>query len=331
MKAIADFTSSFFMRNKTNTDHNYQFNSTFYDLSSLLNGFEQDHLTEYMYYGNTKQYNNLLTYNKNYYLYYDEINIIKNNLSSFKDIFRDIEHFVEIGPGSYNSMLSKTLPILKAMDSIKNYHALDISLNASREAARTISSNMDNVSTDFFEMNFYNLNKNLLEFNKPKCVLFLGSTIGNISNAKRAEVFHSFVNFLNKGDYLVMTFDVNHDIESLLLAYDNHYAKQLVLNSFFTIKNILQIDNFDLSALTTTCRWDKEDQSIKYFISSAKSQELYVNSLKLFMPKDKEFNLVSSKKFSEGEIQNLFKQRKIKYINHFKDNAKRMKIYVFKK
>lgn len=312
----------------TNSSHHYNTAKALNDFIGLLNGTKEGHLSEYMYHGNSDLYNNLLLYNKNYYLFRDECALIDQNKTEIANILRDTAIFAEMGPGSNEAIYNKTLPIVKSLNMIESYVAIDISENFLESAIKTIQKENPNLFVRGIETDFNDLNKIALS-NKKKCLAFLGSTFGNLSLDEYNKQIESISKFLKKNDFFIASFDTNNSPDSLLAAYNDQFSKSLVKHLFNGLQNILSIQNLDTSIINVEAIWDNKKRMIRYFAFSEETQHCSIHSLLLTIEKNKKYNVVNSQKFIPNKIIVPFRQLGLTPLKKFNYND--IYIYIFQK
>ena len=100
-----------------------------------------------MYWGTNDYFDQVITKNKHYYLYSDEISIINSNITKIQEKLQDCDAIVDLGPGSESSFLKKTLPLIKSIKNLSQYYSVDISNQYAKNAAKLAKKYAPELST----------------------------------------------------------------------------------------------------------------------------------------------------------------------------------------
>ncbi|HEX3121578.1 MAG TPA: L-histidine N(alpha)-methyltransferase [Candidatus Acidoferrum sp.] len=108
-------------------------------------------------------------------------------------------------------------------------------------------------------------------------VLFLGSTIGNFDREMGDEFLREVRDILRRGDALLLGTDLEKDIETQILAYDDPAGVTAAFN-----KNLLARINrelgadFDLSQFAHEARWNRDERRIEMHLRSMRTQSVTI-------------------------------------------------------
>jgi L-histidine Nalpha-methyltransferase len=108
-------------------------------------------------------------------------------------------------------------------------------------------------------------------------VLFLGSTIGNFDREMGDEFLREVRSILRRGDALLLGTDLEKDIETQILAYDDPAGVTAAFN-----KNLLARINrelgadFDLSQFQHEARWNRDERRIEMHLRSMRAQSVTI-------------------------------------------------------
>jgi len=128
-------------------------------------------------------------------------------------------------------------------------------------------------------------------------IVCIGSTIGNFKN--QDEIFSLFSNNLNKGDKLLLDFQLNTYLEQTFKKYK--------INKFYPQFGVF---------------WEKFDENkIKWILNKDNFITLYYNNIDVFR----------SKKYSLEEVINYCKKHNLNYLNSWKDKYNNSCIAIFEK
>lgn len=187
---------------------------------------------------------------------------------------------VELGSGTSE----KTRILLDAMNeggSLRRFIPFDVDATVLESAGEAIGAEypgveIDAVCGDFEE----HLGK--IPLVGRRLVVFLGSTIGNLTAGPRAEFLAALADSLQPGDTLLLGTDLVKDTNRLVRAYDDSAGVTAAFN-----KNVLAVVNreldadFDLDAFEHVARWNPEEQRIEMRLRAASAQRVRITGLDL--------------------------------------------------
>lgn len=158
-----------------------------------------------------------------------------------KNLLANVQTVTELGPGSHEAILKKTLPFIKACPQIKTYIAIDATLEQAADAAQYIERETG-IETEILEQDF--LNSPLVRLGASrKALIMWGGAICNINGHERSDpypklvsTFESFKDGLDKGDLIVIAFDTQTDREIVLKAYNEPVLSQKFLSILHRIR-----------------------------------------------------------------------------------------------
>lgn len=115
-----------------------------------------------------------------------------------------------------------------------------------------------------------------------RLVVFLGSTIGNLTSGPRAEFLSTLSDTLAPGDTLLLGTDLVKDTERLVRAYDDSAGVTARFN-----RNVLAVVNreldadFDIDAFEHVARWNADEERIEMWLRATSPQRVHVAALDL--------------------------------------------------
>jgi len=142
-----------------------------------------------------------------------------------------------------------------------------------------------------------------------RLVIFLGSTIGNLTPGPRAQFLSALSDTLQPGDTLLLGTDLVKDTGRLVRAYDDAAGITALFN-----KNVLAVVNreldadFDIDGFEHVARWNAEEERIEMWLRASTSQRVYVGALDLtvdFAAGEQMLTEVSSKFRPDGVAAEL--------------------------
>lgn len=115
-----------------------------------------------------------------------------------------------------------------------------------------------------------------------RLVVFLGSTIGNLTPGPRADFLSALADTLQPGDSLLLGTDLVKDTNRLLRAYDDSAGVTAQFN-----RNVLAVVNreldadFDLDAFEHVAKWNADEERIEMWLRTSSAQRVRVAALDL--------------------------------------------------
>ena len=108
-------------------------------------------------------------------------------------------------------------------------------------------------------------------------VLFLGSTIGNFDREMGDEFLREVRSILRRGDALLLGTDLEKDIETQILAYDDPAGVTAAFdkNLLARINRELGAD-FDLTQFQHEARWNRDERRIEMHLRSMRAQSVTI-------------------------------------------------------
>ena len=139
-----------------------------------------------------------------------------------------------------------------------------------------------------------------------RLVVFLGSTIGNLTSGPRSEFLAALADTLQPGDSLLLGTDLVKDTGRLVRAYDDSAGVTAQFN-----RNVLAVVNreldadFDLDAFEHVARWNDAEERIEMWLRSCSPQRVHVAALDLTVDfaADEEMLTEVSCKFRPGGVE----------------------------
>jgi L-histidine N-alpha-methyltransferase len=187
---------------------------------------------------------------------------------------------VELGSGTSE----KTRILLDAMDqagALRRFIPFDVDATILESAGAAIGAEypgveIDAVCGDFEE----HLGK--IPLVGRRLVVFLGSTIGNLTTGPRGEFLAALADTLQPGDTLLLGTDLVKDVDRLVSAYDDAAGVTAAFN-----KNVLAVVNreldadFDVAAFDHVARWNPEELRIEMRLRASSAQRVRIAALDL--------------------------------------------------
>lgn len=187
---------------------------------------------------------------------------------------------VELGSGTSE----KTRILLDAMDragSLRRFIPFDVDATILESAGAAIGAEYPDVEIDAVCGDFEeHLGK--IPLVGRRLVVFLGSTIGNLTAGPRADFLAALADSLQPGDTLLLGTDLVKDVDRLVRAYDDSAGVTAAFN-----KNVLAVVNreldadFDLDAFEHVARWNPDELRIEMRLRATSPQRVRIAGLDL--------------------------------------------------
>lgn len=256
-----------------------------------------------------------ITYVPEYYLTEAEIDILKSKSEEIVECIPDGSAIIELGSGS----LRKTKLLLDAVNSKRtnvHYYALDV---MEKELTKSLESlgEYKNITTHGFWGTYDDGMDRIVSFPKdmPKIILWMGSSIGNLSRQEAKEFLNKLRSVLNPGDRILVGIDLRKEASRIALAYDDpvKVTRDFIMNGLNHCNNILDYPVFDQSKFSYLSKVDTEKgyHESKYLCQETHSvnytdSESGINYIFNF-EKNEEIHIEFSFKYSQQEITELIK------------------------
>lgn len=197
-------------------------------------------MTSYIYQDSCNYYDQLIRSSQEYYLCKKHIEIILNYKDKFIKYLDGVTDVIEIGPGTDYVVKNKTMNILSYAKNLKAYHIIDNCSKYLHETSSFIKKYIPEIKIFTIESDLNSEEKINIPHasNGKKCLLLLGGTLANFHENQQDHCLNKIYDMLDAGDIFIVTADTNQDEETLLAAYTNKIAKNLisgVINYFATI------------------------------------------------------------------------------------------------
>ena len=189
---------------------------------------------------------------------------------------------VELGSGS-SEKTRLLLDALRDAGTLRSYVPVDVSESALVLAGDALATEYPGLAVDAVVSDFEeSLGLPSPDGDESRLVAFLGSTIGNMVPAERAEFLARVRGQLRPGDTFLLGTDLVKDPAVLVAAYDDSAGVTAAFN-----KNVLAVLNaelgadFDLDRFEHVAAWDADREWIEMRLRSTAAQTVRVRDLGL--------------------------------------------------
>ncbi|KAJ4379613.1 hypothetical protein N0V86_004794 [Didymella sp. IMI 355093] len=248
-----------------------------------------------------------ITYLDEYYLTNAEIEVLEAYAEQIARRVQPGSVLVELGSGN----LRKVNILLQAIDRLGKdveYYAVDLSLP---ELERTFSE----IPTEGYKhVKPYGLHgtyDHALEWlksssvkDKPKTILWLGSSLGNFKRHESAPFLAGFSDAIKPGDTMLIGIDSCKDPSRVYHAYNDeqNVTHEFILNGLKHANRLMNNETFKLDEWEVIGEFDEEAGRHQAFVSPLK--DVTIEGVKIF--KGERVRIEESYKYSRGEILELW-------------------------
>lgn len=272
-----------------------------------------------------------------YYLTKAELDIFKNQnkelINALKLDKTTFFELVELGAGDG----TKTKQLLKALDDLNydfRYAPIDISDNALKQLKTSINKELPKVQTDPKQGDYFDVLGSLKTAEHPIVVLFLGSNIGNLPDARAKEFIEKLDKNLKTGDKVVLGVDLIKPKSVVLPAYNDAQGitKRFNLNLLARINKELDA-NFDIETFEHQPEYNEDEGIARSFLVSTKDQTVTINSLeKTFtFKKGEKIHMETSRKYNDQILNGILQGSALKITGRLTDSKDLFADYILMK
>jgi L-histidine N-alpha-methyltransferase len=211
---------------------------------------------------------------------------------------------VELGSGT-SEKTRLLLDALRDAGTLERFVPFDVSEQTLRDAAASVAHEYAGVRVHAVVGDFeHHLGE--LPGGGTRLVAFLGSTIGNLAPAPRAQFLADLATTLTPGDALLLGTDLVKDVDRLVAAYDDAAGVTAAFN-----RNVLSVldreldADFDPDAFDHVAVWNADAEWIEMRLRSQRAQTVHLRGLGLDLDfaADEELRTEISAKFRRERVE----------------------------
>lgn len=214
---------------------------------------------------------------------------------------------IELGAGT----ASKTRLVLSAVLSRQGrclYMPIDVSASALDEAAQRLAEELPQVDVRPIVGRHEDAFDAIRALGPRRLVLFIGSSIGNLSDDEAAAFLRGVHGGLSTGGALLLGTDLRKSPDRLVAAYDDAAGVTAAFN-----KNVLARINrelggrFSLDTFRHVALWNEADSRVEMHLESTIAQEVRIESLALTVPfrRGERIHTESSAKYDQARVDRM--------------------------
>ena len=187
---------------------------------------------------------------------------------------------VELGSGT-SEKTRILLDALRDNGALRRFIPFDVDASVLQTASEAVGAEYPGIDVDAVCGDF---EEHLGEIPRVgrRLIVFLGSTIGNLTPEPRAAFLAALADTMRPGDALLLGTDLVKDADRLVRAYDDAAGVTARFN-----KNVLAVVNrelsadFDVDAFEHVARWNSDAERIEMWLRASTSQTVHVDALGL--------------------------------------------------
>lgn len=272
-----------------------------------------------------------------YYLTTAELDIFRNQQEELINAL-ELEktkffELVELGAGDG----TKTKQLLQALDARGfqfTYAPIDISENALYQLKTSIKAELPTIKIRPKHGDYFNVLANLKSAAHPIVVLFLGSNIGNLPDARAKDFVLKLSNNLKPGDKVLLGVDLIKPKSIVLPAYNDAQGitKRFNLNLLTRINTELE-GHFDLNTFEHQPEYNENEGVARSFLVSTKDQSIPINKLgKTFIfKKEERIYMETSRKYNDQILKGILEGSSLKIKERLTDSQQLFADYILEK
>lgn len=245
-----------------------------------------------------------------YYLPGAEMDIIENQTGSIIHDLRlknDTLDVIELGAGDGSKTLSFIQQASRANIKIQ-YYPLDISPEVLDINMRLIHSRLPDVDVHPIAGNFFETITEIPKTENKRLILYMGSSIGNLSDKEIANLLGSIRSVMDHKDAAMIAFDLKKSPRTILESYDDSQGitRQFNLNLLHRINRELHAD-FDVSQFEHFPTYDPVSGTVYSYLISKREQTVYIDSgnYSFYFEPFEVIHTEISRKFSLPQIEGI--------------------------
>jgi L-histidine Nalpha-methyltransferase len=229
---------------------------------------------------------------------------------------------VELGAGS----ASKTQVLIHALlrrQLRADFYPVDVSSSALQGALTSLNGHFPRLRVSPIVADYTHHLPDLRQLPGRKLVLFLGSTIGNFEPEEAEEFLRNVRRSLQRGDALLIGFDLIKDADVLDAAYNDAQGVTAAFNRNMLVRINRELGgSFDVDAFEHVAFWNKKKSRIEMHLESVYEQTVWVEDLGrgFHFEQRERIHTENSYKFNDRLIRRMLKRGGFKLEKSWTDS-----------
>ena len=260
----------------------------------------------------------------NYYVTDSEFEIFDNYKQELCNIFSSkTENFKIIEFGAGDAYKTKLLLQECSKSHKTTYYPIDFSKKYLDDMNVDFANNLPKIDIKTINADYFEALELLgKDDNARKIILFIGSSLGGLTDTEMKDFFTKLSNLLNKGDILFFGFDLKKNSEILYQAYHNT-CKNWCSYLLQRVNNELNA-NFNLNKFEYYTTYNPENGKFKWYFISKEKQSVNIKEINLEISFElgEPIYIGQSKKFSIAEINEIARKYNFTDLKFYFDQKK---------
>lgn len=258
-----------------------------------------------------------------YYLTEAEASILRNCSEEITSHLPPNSALVELGSGSCVKTEYIIEELLHQYGKV-TYSPIDISRKMLKQSSLTLLDRYDDleiisVAADYHE----GIRQIEMRMDRPKMILWLGSSIGNFQHDEAVGFLRSIVDLLAPEDLFLIGFDLRKDTRILESAYNDPEGVTAEFNLNLLARINRQLGGrFDLEQFSHQAVYNREKGRIEMYLESRRAHEVYIGELDSHYSFEagERIHTENSHKFSLTDIADLARQAGLSVVDKWLDD-----------
>lgn len=270
-----------------------------------------------------------------------EYYLTRSELDIFTTQTQDIIDALQLNPNIFFELIElgagdglKSKKLLEALDEQQykfDFLPIDISHNALDSLEKSIKKDLPNVSVQKKHGDYFQVLESLKNTHHPKVVLFLGSNMGNMTDAIASGFIYELGKNLSANDKLFLGVDLIKSASIVLPAYNDNkgITSDFNLNLLHRINQELGGD-FKMDSFSHLPEYSENEGVAKSFLVSSTKQIVHIKKLdKTFQfEKGEKIATEISRKYNDEIIQKIIKSTNFRITKKLTDSKKYFANYI---
>ncbi len=240
---------------------------------------------------------------------------------------------VELGAGD-GTKTKELLRLLVAEGYQFDYLPVDISQHALDNLKASLAEEIPDVSLKTMQGDYFEVLKRLREGLQPRVTLFLGSNLGNMSDALARTFLQTLGHHLNEGDKLILGLDLIKSADIVIPAYNDSsgVTAEFNLNLLRRINEELG-GEFDLDKFIHRVHYTEKEGILKSYLESIEDQKIPISNLgeTFEFKKGERIHTEISRKYSDKLLNEFLLETPLSIVGKLTDSNGYFADYILKK
>lgn len=275
----------------------------------------------------------VLDENSAYYLFKNDVDIIARHAEDIAKSCHYTSTVIELAIGGEKAISHKTIPMIRALKPHK-FIANDISAAATAKAKELVGQSFPYIYFEEAVCDYHDQGEKIYNYTDATVIL-AGSSISNITSGNQTLPIHQVIEFIKmigrmagKKGNLIITQDTNQDEKSLLAAYHTNGFAQFRLGTLHRIQRALNIEGLDPASFVPMSFWHPEHFLVSNTLICQKDQTVFLNGIRIFIPKGKKLYVSNSHRYPADFFLNLCARSGFRPKETFFDHENRLATHI---